>query len=39
MRIGYKLLTILTSIIAFLSILQVASRGLADNFLGGEGGP
>jgi len=39
MRFGYKILTIFTSLIVFLSTLQGASIGLAENFPGGHGGP
>jgi len=39
MKLSNKMIYILTSLVAFLSILQVASIGLAENFPGGHGGP
>jgi hypothetical protein len=39
MRIGYKILTVFISLITLLSILQVASIGLAEGIPGAHGGP
>ena len=39
MKLSHKMVFIITTLVAFLALLQEATFGFAEHFPGGEGGP